>query len=169
MHYEHTAPKVRNADAMRVWFDAWNAEVRRSIKAYEETLDLIESARRDDADPPVRCLQGLHPIRSFADVIRSSTGRWFCVKCREKEHQRNLRRFGKLPPARVYKLTEDQEMEVVRRYADDERTVTIAADFGITIGTVRNIVRRHGGAIRPTGSGVRLFWERARKAMEEAT
>ena len=40
---------------------------------------------------------------------------------------------------------------IARRYADGEAIASIATDYGIDNGTVRNIARREGVRIRPRG------------------
>ena len=167
MVYEHAAPVWRNVAAMQVWFDEWNGKNLAARAAYEETLDRRESGNRQDMEPPPRCRNN-HPIRLMSDMIRSAGGRWFCVRCRQYEHLRHLRRIGALPPAKIRKLTAAQEAEVRAGYEQGESTSGLAARFGVSTTTVLTIVRRQGGRVRQVGEGQALFWDRVREALEGA-
>lgn len=138
------APKTRNTDVMRMWFDAWNADNERAREEYELLLDEQESADRQSFDPPTICRRRLHPIRVMDDVIRSPKGQWWCVRCREdgrRPARRNKRYIAK-------RLTPAVDAQIRRRYEAGESSTQIAPDYRISEHTVRKAVRRAGGEIR---------------------
>lgn len=55
------------------------------------------------------------------------------------------------------KHTQEQELEIVRRYREGELMAVIARDFQCHTSTVKNVVLRHGETLRPVG-GSRRGW-----------
>lgn len=51
----------------------------------------------------------------------------------------------------------EQEIEITRRYLEGEKTKVLATHFSVSGVTIHNIVRRHGGSIRPQGDDVRKY------------
>lgn len=64
------------------------------------------------------------------------------------------------------KLSEEDELEVVRRYLADEDLAPIARDFGCSAATVKNIAKRHGCRPRPVGGPFRRYTEGEKRQME---
>lgn len=150
------APKTRNTDVMRMWFDAWNADNDRARAEYELLLDEQESAGRQSFDPPTICRRRLHPIRIMADVIRSTQGQWWCVRCREAGQKRSARQNKRY----VAKLTPELDARIRRRYEAGESSTQIAPDYRTTDRTVLKAVRRAGGEIRSFREAAVLYRRR---------
>lgn len=52
------------------------------------------------------------------------------------------------------KLNANEEEALVEDYENGASVDSLCKRFGISAGTVRNIVRRHGGELRPVGRPV---------------
>ena len=55
------------------------------------------------------------------------------------------------------KLTLVQEKHLSRRYATGEDITKLESEFGVTRGTIRAVVKKHGGAIRPPGEAPLVY------------
>lgn len=54
-------------------------------------------------------------------------------------------------------FTEDQELEIARRYADGETTIRLGQEFGVSNGTISQVLKRRGIERRIVGDYSRIF------------
>lgn len=137
------APRLRNRDAMRMWFDAWNEDNRRAREAYDLTMSLLEA--------PKWCRKRLHLIQP--DAVK-------CNDCRNTR-ERAQRRAGQ-PWSR---LTAEQKDEVVRLYVEERLSIRmVAQELGFGMSAVRSALHQRRTPARSQSEAISLRWSRGRAA-----
>lgn len=140
---EARAPKMRNRDAMRLWFDAWNADNERARAEYDFTMSLLEA--------PKLCRKKLHLNAPDALHCRH------CRNVRERARRRSDQPWSRLTP--------DQKDEVVRLYVEEMLSIRmVAQELGFRMSAVRSTLHQRKVPIRSQSEAISLRWSRGKAA-----